>query len=207
MTTNSKNLAMMLVGFAAIISVGVFSATNTAEASQEDVPGMMGHITLTQYDSEGNIKAYVQTDNAVTDSGRNCLSENAFNIADETCGSGLFTFIGLGLGTVAQTNNVQTPLGTGCVRSNAADGGSGDVATSTDNGTTETITMTVIFGGETATGAGIADAACDGVAITEAGLFNNVGAGLDEMFAHQSFTAITLLTADTLEVEWVITIT
>ena len=207
MTTNSKNLAMMLVGFAAIISVGVFSATNTAEASQEDVPGMMGHITLTVYDSDGNIKEYVQTDNAVRDAGRDCLSDNVFGVGGLTCGGGDFRFIGLGTGTSPQTNDVQIPLASGCVRSNAADVGSGDVATSTDNGTTETITMTVIFGGETATGAGIADAACDGVAITEAGLFNNVGAGLDQMFAHQPFSAITLLTADTLEVEWVIAIT
>ena len=195
----------MLVGFAAIISVGVFSATNTAEASQEDVPGMMGHITLTLHDSEGNITDYVQTDNDMTITGVNCISELSFGVNSICTGGGDFTFIGLGTATAPVGENVGDDLAAACVRSNAADVGSGDVATSTDNGITETITMTVIFGGETATGTGIADAACDGVAITEAGLFNSVST--DQMFAHQSFGAITLLTADTLEVEWVITIT
>ena len=194
----------MLVGFAAIISVGVFSATNTAEASQEDVPGMMGHIELTVRDSDGIIKEYVQTDNAITDSGINCISENTFGV-NSACAAGLFTFIGLGTGTTAGANALQTPLAAGCLRSDASDASAGDAATSAGT-TTETVTMTVIFGGETATGAGLADAACDGVAITEAGLFNAVTEA-DQMFAHQSFGAITLLTADTLTVTWVIAVT
>ena len=194
----------MLVGFAAIISVGVFSVTNTAEASQEEVPGMMGHITLVLKDSDGNIKEYVQTDNAVTDTGRNCLSENLTNI-NAACAAGLFTFIGLGTNTALSGENVGTPLTGTCVRSDASDGGTGDVATSAGT-TTEVVTMQVIFGGATSTGAGVVSANCQAT-ISEAGLFNSVTPAADQMFAYQTFGGITLLTADTLTVTWVINVT
>ena len=201
MTTNSKNLAMMLVGFAAIISVGVFSVTNTAEASQEEVPGMMGHITLVLKDSDGNIKEYVQTDNAVTDTGRNCLTENSFGV-NAACAAGFFTFIGLGTNTALSGENVGTPLGTGCVRSDADDADPGDVATS--SGTKpETITLAVVFGGETSGAGGIANAACKAT-ISEAGLFNSVTAATDQMFAYQTFTGILIGASDTLTVTWTV---
>ena len=205
MTTNSKNLAMMLVGFAAIISVGVFSATNTAEASQEDVPGMMGHITLVLHDSEGNITDYVQTDNAVTVTGINCISENSFGV-NSACAATFFTFIGLGTGTLdsPQAENVETPLAGagGCIRSDADDLSTNDVATSTGTAT-ETVTLTVVFGGAGSTGAGLAHVDCEAT-ISEAGLFN--AATGSQMFAFQSFTGIAVGNLDTLTVTWTITI-
>ena len=66
--------------------------------------------------------------------------------------------------------------------------------------------MEIVFGGGGSSGAELANVNCE-VTISEAGLFNSVSAGTDQMFAHQSFGAITLLTADTLEVEWQISIT
>lgn len=204
MMINSKNLAMMLVGFAAIISVGVFSATNTAEASQEEVPGMMGHIEMTLRDSDGNIKEYIQTDNFVTDTGRNCLSENSFGV-NSNCAATFFTFIGLGTNTSASGEDVGTPLASGCVRSDASDSDTGDVATSAGT-SVETITLTVVFGGASSGAGGIANAACEAT-ITEAGLFNNESGATGELFAYQTFSAIAVGNFDTLTVTWTVTIT
>ena len=192
----------MLAGFAAIISVGVFSATTTAEASQE-VPGMMGHITMVLQDSDGNIIDYVQTYIAVTYTGRNCITENTFGV-NANCGAGFFTFIGLGTATSAVGENVGNDLATGCVRSDADDLGTGDVATSTGT-TTETITLTVVFGGATSGAGGIANIACEQT-ITEAGLFNSETAAAGEMFAYQTFTGIAVGATDTLTVTWTVTI-
>ena len=195
----------MLVGFAAIISVGVFSATNTAEASQEDVPGMMGHITLTLHDSEGNITDYVQTDNVMTIAGVNCISELSFGV-NSVCDAAFFTFIGLGIGSTPTLTNVQTPLagGGGCIRSDANDGTLNDVATSTGTDP-EVVTLTVVFGGGGSTGAGLASVDCEDT-ISEAGLFNNVAGATGQMFAHQSFTGIAVGNLDTLTVTWTIQI-
>ena len=204
MTTNSKNLAMMLVGFAAIISVGVFSATNTVEASQEEVPGMAGHIEMVLRDSDGNIKEYVQTDNAVTQTGINCISENSFGV-NTACAATFFTFIGLGTATSAVGENVGDDLAAACVRSDADDASTGDVATSAGT-SVETVTLTVVFGGGGSGAGGIANVACE-FTISEAGLFNNVGVAGGEMFAYQTFTGIAVGNTDTLTVTWTITIT
>lgn len=195
----------MLVGFAAIISVGVFSATNTAEASQEDVPGMMGHITLTLQDSEGNITDYVQTDNVVTIAGVNCISENSFGV-NSACDATFFTFIGLGFGSTPTSTNVENPLagGGGCIRSDADDASTGDVATSAGT-STETVTLTVIFGGGGSSGAGITSVDCEAT-VSEAGLFNSVTGAAGQMFAHQAFTGIAVGNLDTLTVTWTVTI-
>jgi hypothetical protein len=50
-------------------------------------------------------------------------------------------------------------------------------------------------------------AAGDGTAvITEAGVFNNVGAGLGTMLVSANFAAINKLAADTLQISWALTI-
>ena len=89
-----------------------------------------------------------------------------------------------------------------CVRSDASDGGTGDVATSAGT-TTEVVTMQVIFGGATSTGAGVVSANCQAT-ISEAGLFNSVTAATDEMFAYQTFTGILIGASDTLTVTWTV---
>ena len=190
------NLAIVLLGIAAI-SVGVLSTANTAEAISNEASGVLGHITLTVADADGNIKSYVQTDNLVTFVGRDCIVEQTFATSVAGCTDGAtFNNIGLGTGTgqAVTSSNVATPLGVGCVRQLAS--------TNTEAGTTtETVTIKAIFGGSTSTGADVTNAACQAT-ITEAGLFDSATAATGEMFSYQSFTGVAIGTADTLTVQW-----
>jgi len=66
-----------------------------------DGAGVLGHIEVIQRDSEGNIKSYQQTDNAIVNDGRNCVSMLLFGPntgcgAASSSGLGKYTFIGLG---------------------------------------------------------------------------------------------------------------
>ncbi|MBS3926039.1 MAG: hypothetical protein KGZ34_05045 [Nitrosarchaeum sp.] len=192
----TRNLAMLLLGIATI-SVGVLSTPNTAEAMSNESSGVLGHITLIVADSDGNIKNYVQTDNLVTDVGKDCIVERTFGTTVAGCTDGAtFNNIGLGTGTgqTATSSNVATPLGAGCVRVAAS--------TNTETGTaTETVTIKAIFGGSTSTGADVTNAACQAT-ITEAGLFNSATAATGEMFSYQSFTGVAIGASDTLSVQW-----
>jgi hypothetical protein len=197
MTTN-RNLAILLLGIAAI-SVGVFSTTNTAEALPSESSGVMGHLTLVATDADGNITSYVQTDNLVTDLGKDCLVKQTFGTTVGGCLAATFNNIGLGTGTgqTATSTNVATPLAAGCVRS--------AVSTNTETGTaSEIVTLKAIFGGASSSGADIANAACVAT-ITEAGLFNSATAATGQMFSYQSFTGVAIGASDTLTVQWDIT--
>lgn len=46
--------------------------------------GFLGHVTLTVYDAEGNIKKYIQGDNEITNQGNNCIAVAIFGATDTT---------------------------------------------------------------------------------------------------------------------------
>jgi hypothetical protein len=81
-----KKLLVAMIGV--IMAVGVVSlsyamdnTTNTTTLSVsplKSASGMFGHVTLTAYDENGNIKAYRQLDNVITNQMDDCLSKLAF---------------------------------------------------------------------------------------------------------------------------------
>ena len=64
-----NNITKLALLFGIIATIG-FGA-NSAEAASID--GALGHITLVLKDSDGAIKQYVQTDNAITIEGLDCI--------------------------------------------------------------------------------------------------------------------------------------
>ena len=180
-----------------------FGTMNTAVADTSERTGGLGHITLVLADGDGVIKQYVQTDNIITHEGLDCLAVVLFGTANPgTCAAAdVFDAIGIGTGnggTVSSTT-LSGALSATCQ-------GFSDTPPSADSGTgTQVITIQAIFGGADSSGADVQSAQCE-FAITEAGLFNAGGAStaLGDMFAYQTFTSITIGTADTLTVTWAI---
>lgn len=202
MISKQLSLAVMFVGIAAVAFAGVLALPNVQAETQSETSGVMGHITLILTGPDGVIKQYVQTDNLVTDKGKDCIVEKVFNADTVSCGAGDFQTIGLGTTTTStQTStDVSTPLIAPCIRFAAAqpvgDGG-------TD---TQKVTITASFGGATQTGADVDSVECAKI-ITEAGLFNAGGessGATGDMFSYQSFGAVTVGASDSLTVNWVI---
>ena len=131
-----------------------------------------GHAIITLADSDGNIKAYRQTDNIVTNVGRDCSADKLFGVNTGTplCAGGLpgnFIFIGIGTGftgapVVGDTtleNEILTR--TGALNS--------DTAATTSTGAIKTIKGTFILGTEST--------------VNEVALFDSLAGGSDHMFS------------------------
>lgn len=198
MNVQTRNVA--LLGLVSAVALGLFAASGinpsalalvgTADNVRENA-GFMGHITLTVYDKNGDIKQYLQTDNVIVNSGEDCTGQLLFSSNSASCGIGAGAFFNdIIIGTGASTaTTLMTTL-------------SVEVDEILNAAATET---TVSAGGvsshvTTITGSTTIAAV---VAITEAGLHDSVSA---ELFARQQFSALNLNTDDTLTIDWVITI-
>jgi len=196
----------MLVAIVAVASGGFFTlveqdiqATPSGTSEQGQI---LGHVTLVLTDEDGNIKAYRQTDNAVHNDGFNQLIDDAFGsgacIGCENTDTTDFNFIGIGTGTPGGvgTNVLGNDAPAGCARfANPA-------VSVTDS---LFVTISSSFGGSAST-ADVANAACETLAVTEAGLFNLGTVAGGQMFAAQPFAAINIAsTTDVLTVTWVLT--
>src|SRR5713226_1738744 len=207
MTTVNKNLAMVLIAVVAVSTGGVLAYTENAQplqtpTSQKEQPLVLGHIELVAKDSQGNIKAYRQTDNLVVSQGLNSTINKLFGagLQPNTCGActapGTFNYVGVGTGsTVVYTDTITTFS-----------------ATQRGNHVLGTVTA-INSGGGTGMGAQIvgnwaANRLQNGsgtAAITEAGLLDGFSNSTSNLYAHQSFSAINVAAADTLQVTWKIT--
>ena len=212
-----KNTITIVV-VAAIVAVGAgllgFSfASNQSSPNQPLTTSalMNGHIELVATDPNGVIKAYRQSDNAITIGGENCVAKALFKGTATGTGSqgtagctGAVTspwvYLGVGTSTTAETNT-STALGTEL----AASGLSRALAT------TVTITNSTTGGsGSSAAVVTISKAfsvITTGQTVTEAGLFNETASSnTDSMFARKVFTGVVVSPGDTLTVTWTINI-
>ncbi len=208
MTTVNKNLAMVLIAVVVVSTGGVFAFTENAQPQQtpsslKGIPVVLGHLELVAKDSQGNIKAYRQTDNLVMSNGKNATSNLLFGTSlpvTQAATAASFKFIGVGTGSTVLygDKDVLTPRAahiSGAIANINNGGGSGM--------------------GAQIQGTWAANRLQNGsgtVGITEAGLFDSfvngtVGppAGTANIYAHQTFTIINVAAADTLQVTWKIT--
>lgn len=177
-----------------------FGSTETSMTSESGF--MLGHITFTVYDPNGNVKAYVQTDNRVVDQGEACAVKRVFLVtatgsADCSGGAtGEFNVIALGTGAGAIDDN-NIALTTETAAAGLARAAASSVSITDDpSGTGGALaTLTKAF---TNTSAG-------SVTVTESGVFNSTSTSADGMFARQTFTGIPVAVSDTLTVTWNIT--
>ena len=159
--------------FALVLGTVAGSTSLTTMSVSTDPMQISGHAIITLADSDGNIKAYRQTDNIVTDVGRNCAADKLFGVNTGTaiCASGgepgKFTFIGIGtgftgspeLGDIELENEILTR--TGALNS--------DIAAATTTGAIKIIKGTFILGTEST--------------VNEVALFDSLAGGSDNMFS------------------------
>ena len=117
----NRNSSIALFGAVFAVSIGlmgingVFSMPSGVSSDtnyQEQLGNTLGHVTLVAQDSSGNIKAYRQMDNVVTNVGRTCTAQAVFGgLAASNCQPrAAFQYIGIGSATATETT-ADTGLG------------------------------------------------------------------------------------------------
>ena len=198
--------------------------------------GMLGHVEYKVLDEFGQVKAYMQNDNVVVNTGKNCVSDYVFEPSTgSTCGFGgtgdsPFQYIGIGNGSSGTVGNLNQTLADAVENNAGADCATaaqdGDMArrlavvTSTD-ATAGTGTVVVL---DTSTIPFTFDNSND-TSVIDSGIFNGDydtpsstthtcggtnDAGTDwEMFSRQLLngpTGIAVSGGDSLSVKWTITV-
>lgn len=201
---NSQIKTVTILAAISIISIGFITAsgvttsmflTPSANIAQEE-GGFKGHIALSVYDSEGNIKMYRQTDNQIMNQGENCVIDVLFGSTtsgSEACSSPA-TFDKIAIGTSATTvTAADTVLASESTRA------AGSLGTTTSSSGTGTTSSAQVVSHTFTAGAG-------GLNLRESGLFDTTGADSGNMFARQTFGTVPLNSGDTITVDWTITV-
>jgi len=194
----SMVFAVGMVGFN--LSDGTFSTDNSEISGFSSSGALLGHLEVIQTDSEGNIKAYQQTDNAVTNRGVNCALVEVFgaSVDDDHCPN-----VGTDYNWISLETGDLTTLGieyNATASASVASGlipaaGTATVSTAASGTDTTpssgTVTITKLF------------TAGAGDTIRGAALTNSTGA----LFAYKDFLGsdIVLTTGDSLTVNWEMT--
>ena len=220
------SVAMFGILFAAAMALGMVSVSGfsqplfvaSSDMKAENHMGMLGHITFTTTDQDGNILSYIQTDNIIVNVGENCVAEALFNVTTDSAGSeecagigthttkdtpdngiadGGFTFVGLGSGATGagEEDEEDTILATEVSRLKADPADTTVTVSSGDADSSAVVTVTVLFTADDTE-----------PTINESGLFDSLGGGNNNMLARQTFDDIPLTEGDKLTVEWEITI-
>ena len=221
------------------IAIGAISLSDTSESffmvstvpqSQESV-GMLGHVEYTVRDASGNIKSYIQTDNIVTQEGKDCVAQTMFDTAETvgTCGAtSEFNYIAIGNYSVAGIPVVsQFALEEGGSATNGCASSGGASPTPTNGGemarklinptfdssgdvtivTLDTVGSAFDFGSSNATV--IMQSGVFNGASTQDGIGQCTNSGTTDMFAIQDLNldaGITVSDGDSLSVKWTITV-
>ncbi len=204
-----KTQTIMVLGIiaaASLISVATFNentSTQYAVASTQapQVLTVVGHLEMVATDESGNIKSYVQTDNAIQEQGVNCIIQKLFatGAGSGNCAgdSGTFDVIQIGTGS-------SQPLSATTVATTTTNIASSGIVADPDGVTVnDTVTGSLVYSANgtvsvpfTATGT---------EAITEAILLNSTSAP-QAALAYRNFTAINLENNDSLTVSWTISV-
>ena len=205
---------------------GVSDTTGLAAAQ------MLGHITITHTDADGNILGYQQTDNIIVDTGESCAVKRLFGRSGEgvvtptentltlSCNidmnTGVFDVIAIGnkTGTGFVTSG-DTALGSEINQTQAVPADNDGNLERASSGTLLKNYQDGTSGVDAVISAQFTNNNGNSYIITESGLFNSTD-GIDDdtvsvsvttrMFAHQGFGGITLDTDESLTVEWTVSI-
>ena len=227
---NSKTTIVGLVAAIAVLSgamglsvTGAFSDLKPL-TSNAATGFLIGHVEIEARNSNGELFAYRQSDNAVVDDGEQCILKMLFGttgmtndgrgeyLATTSDGSisatvgactgiltGAWDIIAIGEGTT-------TPADTDVILETeftSATGAGLDRAYATTktwtNGTGATTTKIVLKNTFTSTSG-------DTESVTESGLFNSTVVAGSGMLAHQTFTAVSLTSGDSITVTWTFTV-
>ena len=212
-------------GAVVAIAAGLFGAYGTTgltavpESSSMIVGApMLGHITFTHQDTDGNVIAYRQTDNIIVNQGENCVAGFLFGVAstgtNATCDPvgnsdtiGAYRVIAIGNGSNSATAvssdialaDEHTFVGSMVRQTVPVPTGANFTEASGDtNAVNAQVILSALFTNDAAT--------AQTITVDESGIFNNTVASADGMFARQSFSSIELDDGESLTVEWTIDI-
>jgi len=193
---------------------------------------LSGNVKVTQFDGDGNIIAYRQSDNHIVKSGMEIIMAQVFGGINGTYpmpaeANDVHPVRYMQIGTNGERRllhndtSIMTPVSAGaCIRqlagitNSSAQGAHGAPAGCDDVGTLCSAQMNV-----TATASFLGSASCDVASIDEAGIFDNsttdtagadatgYGNGGGLMFARNTFGSVTLNMLDTLQLDWEFTFT
>ncbi len=199
-----QTIPIVLLGIVTAVGLGVFG-TSQLFADEDKATALIansaltGHLTLTAYDENGNIKTYRQTDNIVLNMGDNCIADLLFAEASGVCATEAangFNFIHIGTGSNATTPKETwiNPLPITCGTGNAAPD------------TVDSVAMTAAAG-TGGTAALLTSTFTDvGANINEAAIKDSGTCGSGSPLAYQQFTAIALGALDDLTVQWTVNV-
>jgi len=108
-------IGAILVGSIATVNMAFVQNNEFSANSLKSTAGILGHITLTATDKDGNIIAYRQTDNVVTNLGDDCILEKVFGDGiTGTCltSASLFTDVHIGTADGISFTEGSSSLGT-----------------------------------------------------------------------------------------------
>ena len=197
-TLVTKQVGLLMIALVAI-SVGTTYAitqsddvVNTASSlAQGSNTQMLGHLEVIVRDSDGNIKDYRQSDNAIVRHGMAILASQTFAGLNYSQ-TGQVKAMQIGSG--GETAPVDTDVGL-----NTLIGGCGRQAVSFTNETAQTVPTDLAQIAVNSTVTFLGTNCADG-SIDEAAVFNDLSGGL--MFARNTFSAVNLLSSDSLQLDW-----
>jgi len=191
---SKAGFGLLVVAVAAVAfggSFASFSSMATTQSSSMDTSLIKGHTELVHRSGEtGAIIAYSQSDNFITDDGLQVLANVMFGSNSTSSANVTLSHIEVGEGTGGGVANsdLATVTAPACARV--------PITATSPDAASGSLQVTV-----TAQIDAAADANCAGISLTEAGLFNDLSAGM--LFAINDFTTgVTLQGTDTLDITW-----
>ena len=214
------NIAVMMIAIVAISAGTTYAFTQGIIDSNSRPSGALltANVKVTQYDGEGNIKAYRQTDNHIVFNGMEMIMGQLFDDINSSAQyplagtGGQVKYMELGLAgewpLLSNDTNIREQLQWSCTRQDAAitnvsshRAPSSCLITDPTGGTCRArmnVTAMASFSGMTCSGA---------LDIDEAGIFNDPTSGMGTMFARNNFGGVVLNLPDTLALDWEFTFT
>jgi hypothetical protein len=204
-------IAAGIAGFASINDTSATSLMTIQGTDMQETGQMIGHVTYEVRGVDGQIKHYFQSDNVITNLGKDCSAAAIFDTDDPVCATpGNFAYIAIGNATGATALATNTALAVSPGDNGGEMDRSGlidaliDSASTNPSGTVVSIATTTPFAFDYLGSAG--------TKVTQSGLFDNDGtAATDNMFAIRDISSgtggLSVTNADTLSVTWTITLT
>ncbi|HEX5359087.1 MAG TPA: hypothetical protein VFW99_04145 [Candidatus Nitrosotalea sp.] len=195
-----QSIALFGIVVVAAITIGVIGLTNSPSAGLsanmiDEKQHILGHAVLTVLDPKGNVIAYRQTDNQITNLGDDCAAKGLFGTAGAcssfTPGTSTFKYIAIGTSSAGLSNS-NTNLAAETTSFTTARITTTPSITPAASGAGSTVSLTATF---------VTNAA---VTAQEAGIFDTSASNSGNMFARQGFTPIQLLSGDSLGITWTV---
>ena len=191
----------LLVAITAIVVAGAFTmawafsdSTFETASTMKSSAALVGHLTLTATNEDGEVIAYRQLDNVVVNDGDDCILQyvtgvNAAGCAATLGSEGDFRYIHIGTGGVSPTETTS------------------NITTWNSASNTSVNSPTAASGTDTAASVTISTTFADvNASINEAEIRNGASSSGTDVLAVQGFTAIPLGATDDLTINWTISV-